>query len=215
MVSLSSIFLIYVDDIIVTGPDTEAISQLICNLQKDFALKDLGPLHYFLGVEALFDKHGLFLSQRRYITELLKKTNMLNANGVSSPMSSSASLSQFTGDAFSDDTLYRRVVGSLQYLSITRPDIAFAVGCVCQFMHRPTIPHWSAVKRILCYLKQTIIPFCSKEIPHIIFKPFQMRIGQVARMIDALLADIAYFLATTLFLGAPESRKPYPAQALK
>jgi hypothetical protein len=156
MVSLSSIFLIYVDDIIVTGPDTEAISQLICNLQKDFALKDLGPLHYFLGVEALFDKHGLFLSQRRYITELLKKTNMLNANGVSSPMSSSASLSQFTGDAFSDDTLYRRVVGSLQYLSITRPDIAFAVGCVCQFMHRPTIPHWSAVKRILCYLKQTM-----------------------------------------------------------
>jgi hypothetical protein len=60
------------------------------------------------------------------------------------------------GDAFSDETLYRSVVGSLQYLSITRLDIDFTVGRVCQFMHRPTIPHWSAVKRILRYLKQTV-----------------------------------------------------------
>lgn len=81
---------------------------------------------------------------------------MLNAKGVSSPMTSTTSLSQFTGDAFSEPTLYRSVVGSLQYLAITRPDVAFAVGKVCQFMHRQTTNHWADVKRILRYLKLTM-----------------------------------------------------------
>lgn len=91
-------------------------------------MKDLGTFHYFLGVEALFDWQGLFLSQRQYITE---------------------TLSQFTGDSFSDEMLYRSVFGFLQYLAITWLDIAFVVGQVCEFMHRPTTLHLSAVKRIL------------------------------------------------------------------
>ena len=113
-------------------------------------------MHYFLGVEALPDPQGLFLSQRKYILDLLRKANMVDAKPLSSPMSTAAHLSQFDGAAFSDPTLYRSIVDSLQYLSLTRPDVSFTVNKVCQFMHKPTVTHWSAVKRILCYLKQTI-----------------------------------------------------------
>ncbi len=99
-------FLIYVDDIIVTGPDPMSVNRLISSLQQDFALKDLGPLHYFLGVEAHPDPHGMFFTQHRYILDLLKRANMLGAKTISSPMSSSTALSAFSGDPFSDPSLY-------------------------------------------------------------------------------------------------------------
>uniref|UniRef100_A0A2N9HK34 Integrase catalytic domain-containing protein n=1 Tax=Fagus sylvatica TaxID=28930 RepID=A0A2N9HK34_FAGSY len=150
------LFLIYVDDIIITGPNSVSITRLINTLQGDFALKDLGPLHFFLGVEAHKVDSGMYLSQRRYITDLLHKTNLHEAKPVSSPMASSTVLSQYTGSSLSDPSSYRSVVGSLQYLSLTRPDISFAVNKVCQFMANPTEDHWSAVKRILRYLKHTI-----------------------------------------------------------
>uniref|UniRef100_A0A2N9F1U5 Reverse transcriptase Ty1/copia-type domain-containing protein n=1 Tax=Fagus sylvatica TaxID=28930 RepID=A0A2N9F1U5_FAGSY len=150
------LFLIYVDDIIITGPNSVSITYLINTLQGDFALKDLGPLHFFLGVEAHKVDSGMYLSQRRYITDLLHKTNLHEAKPVSSPMASSTVLSQYTGSSLSDPSSYRSVVGSLQYLSLTRPDISFAVNKVCQFMANPTEDHWSAVKRILRYLKHTI-----------------------------------------------------------
>jgi hypothetical protein len=101
-------------------------------------------------------KDDLLLSQQRYIQDLLTKTNMTEAKPVASPMSSSSALSAFTGDPMEDPTLYRSTVSSLQYLSLTHLDLAFAVNQVCQFMHRPTKLHWQAVKRILRYLKHTI-----------------------------------------------------------
>jgi hypothetical protein len=153
----STIFiLIYVDDILVTSPSVTLIDGLISKLQCDFPIKDLGSINYFLGVEVLHDPYGIFLSQRKYILDLLKKSNMLSAKPVTSPMSSSKTLSRFDGEAFHDPSLYRSIVGSLQYLSLTRPDVSFAVNKVCQFLQRPTIPHWTAVKRILRYLKQTL-----------------------------------------------------------
>ena len=81
---------------------------------------------------------------------------MLHAKPISSPMSNAKPLSAFDGAIFPDLTLFRGTIGSLQYLSITRPDLSFAVNRVCQFMHRPTTTHWQAVKRILRYLKHTI-----------------------------------------------------------
>jgi hypothetical protein len=75
---------------------------------------------------------------------------------ISSPMSSSHTLSANTGDLVEDSTLFRSTVGTLQYLSLTRPNLVFAVNRVCQFMHHPTNIHWQAVKRILRYLKHTI-----------------------------------------------------------
>jgi hypothetical protein len=147
--------LIYVDDIIIIASVLAAITELLQLLSTDFAVKELGDLHYFLGVEVTKVKFGLRLSQRRYILDLLKKANMIEAKPVTSPMTSSSSLSAFTGDPMEDPSLYRSVVGSLQYLSLTRPDLSFAVNRVCQFMHRPLKPHWQAVKRILRYLKHT------------------------------------------------------------
>jgi len=147
--------LIYVDDIIITASVPAAITELLQLLSNDFAVKELGDLHYFLGVEVIKVKSGLLLSQRRYILDLLKKTNMIEAKPVTSPMASSSTLSAFTGDPMEDPSLYRSTVGSLQYLSLTHPHLSFAVNRVCQFMHRPLKPHWQAVKRILRYLKHT------------------------------------------------------------
>jgi len=161
----------YVDDIIVTSHSSTLISSLISKLQGDFPIKDLGSLHYFLGVEVLRHNQGMFLSQRKYILDLLQKANMLSAKPVTSPMSSSTTLSLFDGEAFDDPSLYRSIVGSLQYLSLTRPDVSFAVNKVCQFLQRTTVNHWTAVKRILRYLKHTIfygflIPSNSKSQLH-------------------------------------------------
>jgi hypothetical protein len=139
----------------VIGKNLSSITQLIQGLQHDFAIKDLGPLHFFLGVEAHHTDLGLFLSQR-HISDLLKKTNMHEAKPISSHMSSNTVLSQYGGTALSDPSTYRSVVASLQYLSLTRPDIAFVINKACQYMSNPTEDHWSVVKRILRYLKHTI-----------------------------------------------------------
>jgi len=133
--------LIYVDDIIITTSDPAAITELLQLLSADFAVKDLGDLHYFLGVEVLKMDSGLLLSQKRYIMDLLKKTNMHEVKPITSPMASSSTLSAFTGDPMDDPSLYRSTVGSLQYLSLTRPDLSYAVNRVCQFMHHPLKPH--------------------------------------------------------------------------
>jgi hypothetical protein len=153
--------LIYVDDIIITSSHRGAISKLIQDLHSSFALKDLGPLNFFLGVEASWKSDGLHLSQQRHILDILKKTNMELVKPVSTPMSSSTNLSKFEGSTITDHTLYRSTVGSLQYISLTRPNIAFAVNKVSQFMQDPREPHWTAIKRILRYLKDTIeYTFC-------------------------------------------------------
>jgi hypothetical protein len=133
--------LTYVDNIIITSSNTAAISQLISALRSSFALKDLGSLHYFLGVEATWHEDGLHLSQQRYIHDILTKTNMVLVKPVSSPMSASTTLSRFDGSTITNTTLYRSTVGSLQYLSLTRPDIAFVVNKVSQFMQDPRDSH--------------------------------------------------------------------------
>ena len=148
--------LVYVDDIIVTGSDSHAIHRLINCLQLDFAIKDLGPLHFFLGIEVVPVPNGLFLTQHRYIMDLLSLTKMAYAKPISFPMSSAHAVSAFHGDSLPDPIEYRSTVGTLQYLSLTRPDISFAINKVCQFMHHPTNIHWQAVKHILRYLKHTI-----------------------------------------------------------
>uniref|UniRef100_A0A2N9IMK5 Reverse transcriptase Ty1/copia-type domain-containing protein n=1 Tax=Fagus sylvatica TaxID=28930 RepID=A0A2N9IMK5_FAGSY len=113
-------------------------------------------LIYFLGVEVIPNAHGTLLSQQRYIVDLLKRTKMLEAKPVSTPMASTTSLTAHEGESFSDVTLFQSTIGALQYLSLTRPDIAFAVNKLSQFMHKPTVLHWQSAKRLLRYLKQTL-----------------------------------------------------------
>ena len=148
--------LIYVNDIIITSSSTSAIDNLLSSLQTDFAVKDLGSLHYFLGIEVIRNTAGILLSQKRYILDLLKCTHMLDAKPVSSPMASSTSLFAHEGEPFPDQTLFCSTVGALQYLALTRPDIAFTVNKLSQFMHKPTLLHWQLVKRLLRYFKHIL-----------------------------------------------------------
>jgi histone deacetylase 1/2 len=118
----------------------------------------LGALHYFLGIEVKKVHDGIILSQEKYANELLSRVNMKICKAVDTPLSVSEKLSLTEGEALSSDdsTRYRSIVGALQYITLTRPDIAFSVNKVCQFLHAPTTVHWTAVKRILRYLKGTL-----------------------------------------------------------
>ncbi|KAL9411808.1 hypothetical protein AB3S75_045417 [Citrus x aurantiifolia] len=148
--------LVYVDDLILTGDNTTTVNHFIAILAQRFSIKDLGFLTYFLGVEVVPNNHGLLLSQRRYIMDLLTQTKMQDAKPVLTPIPTSPTLMLTSDSPLSNPTEYRHVVGSLQYLLITRPDIAFAVNKLSQYMHCPTTEHWSFVKRLLRYLVGTI-----------------------------------------------------------
>ena len=126
--SLTMFILIYVDDIIITASKPESIDDLLLSLTHDFAVKDLGNLNFFLGIEVLSNPHGIILSQHRYIIDLLHRTKMSEAKPITTPMASTTSLSAFEGELFPDLTLYRSTIGALQYLALTRPDIAFTVN---------------------------------------------------------------------------------------
>ncbi len=148
--------LVYVDDIIVASSSEKATAALLQDLKGEFALKDLGELHYFLGIEVSKVQNGIVLNQDKYANDLLKKVGMIDCKPANTPLSVSEKLSLHEGSLLGpeDASHYRSVVGALQYLTLTRPDIAFSVNKVCQFLHAPTTVHWIAVKRILRYLKQ-------------------------------------------------------------
>ncbi|RVX10653.1 Retrovirus-related Pol polyprotein from transposon TNT 1-94 [Vitis vinifera] len=150
------ILLVYVDDILVTGSNPMLVSHFISYLRTKFALRDLGPLSYFLGIQAQQLGSVLHLNQHKYIADLLNRTQMETSKPAPTPGRLGRTLSQSDGMSLSDPSEYRRTVGALQYVTLTRPDIAFAVNKACQFMAKPSDVHWMAVKRILRYLKGTI-----------------------------------------------------------
>ncbi|XP_019159687.1 PREDICTED: uncharacterized protein LOC109156292 [Ipomoea nil] len=120
-------FMVYVDDIILTGNSPGFLRQFIESLAARFSLKDLGPLRHFLGIELVPTPVGIFLSQAQYITDILKEFHMQDAKPISTP-GSATELHSDDGSGLADGGLYRRVVGLLQYLSITRPDVRFIVN---------------------------------------------------------------------------------------
>jgi hypothetical protein len=135
--------LVYVDDIIVVSSSSPAIDRLIHQLRGSFALKDLGRLHYFLGIEVKFLDGGILLSERKYASELIRRAGLLKCSPASTPMTSSDKLSSVDGDPLTpeESTRYRSIVGGLQYLTMTRPDLSFAVNKVCQYLHAPWCRH--------------------------------------------------------------------------
>jgi histone deacetylase 1/2 len=155
---ISIFMLVYVDDIVIAGSTSTVVEQLIRSLSESFPIKDLGRLEYFLGLEASYNSGGMQLTQRKYAFDLLHRVNMENCNPTSTPLVATEQLSRESGTPLgSDDSFrYRSVVGALQYLTLTRPDISFAVNKVCQFLSQPTGVHWEAVKRILRYVKGTL-----------------------------------------------------------
>nr|XP_020168146.1 uncharacterized mitochondrial protein AtMg00810-like [Aegilops tauschii subsp. strangulata] len=145
--------LLYVDDIILTACTSKLLRRLTDRLRAKFAIKDLGPLHYFLGVEVVRRPNGFFLHQRKYAHELLDRAGMLNCKPAATPVDMKAKLSATDGTPASDAAFYRSIVGALQYLTLTRPELQYVVQQVCLHMHAPRDVHWTAVKRILHYIR--------------------------------------------------------------
>ena len=149
------VLIVYVDDIILTGNSTAEINKLKELLAREFEIKDLGNLKYFLGMEVARTRKGISVSQRKYVLDLLNETGMMGCKPAETPMDSTVKLGIKEDSAPVDKGRYQRLVGKLIYLSHTRPDIGFSVSVVSQFMNRPTEEHMEAVYRILRYLKMT------------------------------------------------------------
>jgi histone deacetylase 1/2 len=148
--------LVYVDDILLTGSSSTILHDIIHKLNSKFSLKHMGKPDYLLGIEVKNLSNGnILLTQSKYIRDLLHRANMAEAKGITTPMVSNLKLSKFGTDTLPDPSEYRSIVGALQYVTLTRPEIAFSVNKVCQFLAMPLITHWQAVKRILRYLLST------------------------------------------------------------
>ena len=143
---------VYVDDIVITESDSKGISSLKSILHSQFYTKDLGMLRYFFGIEVMRSKLGVFLSQRKYVLDLLSETGKLRVKSCSSLVAQGVHLTR-EGETFEDPERYRRLVGKLNYLTVTHPDNAHSVSVVSQCMSAPTVDHWVVVEQILCYLK--------------------------------------------------------------
>ncbi|XP_022883644.1 uncharacterized protein LOC111400457 [Olea europaea var. sylvestris] len=150
-----TILIVYVDDIVLTGDHYDEMERLKKALATEFEIKDLGPLRYFLGLEVARNRSGITISQRKYVLDLLRETGMLGSKPADVPINLNHKLGDCLESTPVDSGRYQRLVGKLIYLSHTRPDIAFAVSVISQFMHAPFKEHMEAVHQVLRYLKGT------------------------------------------------------------
>ena len=144
--------LAYVDDMILTGNDMKAISQAQIFLHKEFKMKDMGDLSYFLEIEVDRTDQGILLSQRKCINDLLTQYAMTICRTLKLPMETHVKLLFTAGSLLSHPEIYQRLNGKLIYITLTRPDIAYIVHVLSQFMHSPTSVHFQAAKKVLRYL---------------------------------------------------------------
>lgn len=146
---------VYVDDLLMTGNNERYIASIKKELGKSFEMTDLGYVHYYLGIEVTQHLKSIFLSQRKYIGYLLNKFGMTECNPLTTPMEQNLKLKSIEGKEFEDAKKYRQLIGSLNYLTTTRPVISFVLGILSSFMQKPCEGHWSAGNRVLRYLKGT------------------------------------------------------------
>ncbi|XP_069144581.1 uncharacterized mitochondrial protein AtMg00810-like [Solanum lycopersicum] len=147
---------LYVDDLILTGNNPVLFEAFKKAMSLEFEMTDVGLMSYYLGLEVKKIEEGIFISQESYTKEIWKKFNMLGCNPVNTPMESGTKLSKFQDGEELDSTLFKSLIGSLRYLTCTRPDIHFAVGVVSRFMESPISTHLKVAKRIFRYLKGKI-----------------------------------------------------------
>jgi hypothetical protein len=133
-----TLLLLYVDDMLITGDNSDHISHVKKHLSKEFQMSDLGPLSYFLGIEVQQTPKGFYLSQSKYIQDLLDRSGLTDTHTIATPMDIDLQLRPKDGTPLADPTRYRHIVGSLAYLTITRPNIAHTVHILSQFVSTPT-----------------------------------------------------------------------------
>ncbi|KAI3688864.1 hypothetical protein L2E82_46759 [Cichorium intybus] len=152
------VLLVYVDDIILTGNCISEINKVKGFLKSQFLIKDLGKLKFFLGIEVIDIENGVCLTQRKYCLELLHEFGMLACKPVKTPLDTNVVVKQDGVDNYdsllTNVTEFQRLIGKLIYLTITRPDIAYTVQTLSQFMHCPRKSHLNVAFRLLRFLKQ-------------------------------------------------------------
>lgn len=151
----TAFLLLYVDDIVLTASSDKFLRAVIDKLHAEFKMKDLGPLHYFLGIHVTRSPTGFFLSQHKYAEDLLERACMANCKPAGTPIDTKPKLAVDTGHRVTNPSEYRSLAGALQYLTMTQLDLAYAVQQVCLHMHDPRNCHLALIKRILRYVRGT------------------------------------------------------------
>ena len=146
---------LYVDDLIFTGNDESMYVEFKKSMMVEFDMTDLGKMRYFLGVEVMQKSDGIFISQKKYVMEVLERFGMDKSNSVLNPMVPGEKLQKDQDGMKIDSTYYKQIVGSLMYLTATRPDVMFAVSLISRYMEHPTKLHLQAATKILRYLRGT------------------------------------------------------------
>ncbi|KAM1634488.1 hypothetical protein ACFXTN_011416 [Malus domestica] len=147
---------LYVDDIIYTGNSKELLMEFKTAMMRQYEMTDLGLLHHFLGLGVIQTDNCIFLHQKKYAKTLLDKFGFKDCKPVATPLAVNDKLSKMDGSEQADEGLYRQIVGSLLYLTATRPDIMFAASLLARFMHGPTRKHMGTAKRVLRYIQGTL-----------------------------------------------------------
>ncbi|KAG7598707.1 Zinc finger CCHC-type superfamily [Arabidopsis suecica] len=147
---------LYVDDLIFTGNNIAMCDEFKKSMMLEFEMSDLGKMKHFLGVEVKQSSAGFFICQKRYAREVLARFGMEECNAVRNPIVPGTKLTKDEGGEKVDETMFKQLVGSLMYLTVTRPDLMYGVCLISRFMANPKMSHWLAAKRILRYLKGTI-----------------------------------------------------------
>jgi hypothetical protein len=145
----------YVDDILLFGTSLSAFTFIKQHFDHAFGIKDLGVAKYFLGLEIAHSSKGISVSQRKYCLDLLQDASLLSCKPACTPLDPSSKLHQDSGNLLVDASSFRRLIGRLLYLTSTRPDIAYALQQLSQYMSAPSDLHHHAAIRVLRYLKQS------------------------------------------------------------
>lgn len=148
--------LVYVDDLIIAGNSSSSIEDFKTYLSTCFHMKDLGILKYFLGIEVARSPDGFYLCQRKYCLDIITEVGMLGCKPAGFPLDQRHQLDNETGLLLPDPGRYRRLVGRLVYLASTRPDLAFSIHVLTQYMQTPRTEHWEAAIHVIRYLKGSI-----------------------------------------------------------
>ena len=178
--------LVYVDDLVIASNDLPRLIKFKAYLSQCFRMKDLGKLKYFLGIEVARSEEGIFLSQRKYILDIVAETGLLGCKPTSTPMEQNHQLAADDGPLFADPSQYRRLVGRLVYLSISRPELCYSIHLLSQIMQNLVKLIGLLLFELFAFLKDHQIKvFFFASMPHLIYQFIVMQTGPLV----LLLAD--------------------------